>query len=222
MRPTSAASRPPRACRRSISRSTAPSRSRSCAALVNSPMAEWMQQLHPLRLQYELFSDANPMMAPVAAMAEQVRERAAGRRRPTIRSSRCRRTCRGRSSRRSTRWRDMSEALAERTFLAVYGSPALQAAVGIDPAATQPLRKAAKSPLHQRAAADADRRAASRAFRSAACAKPSSARSSMSAWRGARSTSAASRRSAASAATTWRPAACRSSRRWCASSSSCC
>ena len=37
-------------------------------ALVNSPMAEWMQQLHPLRLQYELFSDANPMMAPVARL----------------------------------------------------------------------------------------------------------------------------------------------------------
>ena len=29
-------------------------------ALVNSPMAEWMQQLHPLRLQYELFSNAEP------------------------------------------------------------------------------------------------------------------------------------------------------------------
>ncbi len=46
-------------------------------------------------------------------------------------------------------WRDMSETLAERTFLAVYGSPTLQAAVGIDPAATQPMRRAAKNPLHQ-------------------------------------------------------------------------
>src|SRR3954465_14047091 len=27
-------------------------------AMVNSPMAEWMQQLHPLRLQYEFFSNA--------------------------------------------------------------------------------------------------------------------------------------------------------------------
>src|SRR6202008_2977440 len=35
-------------------------------AMVNSPMAEWMQQLHPLRLQYEFFSNANPLMAPVA------------------------------------------------------------------------------------------------------------------------------------------------------------
>ena len=36
-------------------------------------MAEWMQQMHPLRLQYEFFSNANPMMAPVATLAEQVR-----------------------------------------------------------------------------------------------------------------------------------------------------
>jgi hypothetical protein len=31
----------------------------------------------------------------------------------------------------------------------VYGLPTLQAAVGVDPAATRPLRKAAKSPLHR-------------------------------------------------------------------------
>src|SRR6476469_4294060 len=43
-------------------------------AMVNSPMAEWMQQLHPLRLQYVFFSNANPLMAPVATLAEQVRK----------------------------------------------------------------------------------------------------------------------------------------------------
>src|SRR5262249_43411604 len=42
-------------------------------ALVTPSRAEWPHQLPPLRLQYELFSNANPMMAPVAAMAEQVR-----------------------------------------------------------------------------------------------------------------------------------------------------
>jgi hypothetical protein len=46
-------------------------------------------------------------------------------------------------------WRDMTEALAERTFLTVYGSPALQSAVGIDPAEAQPLPRATKHPLHQ-------------------------------------------------------------------------
>jgi hypothetical protein len=45
-------------------------------------------------------------------------------------------------------WRDLTEAMAERTFLAVYGSPTLQAAVGVDPASTHPMRKAPKDPLH--------------------------------------------------------------------------
>ena len=46
-------------------------------------------------------------------------------------------------------WREFVEAAAERTFLTVYGSPALQAAAGIDPADTRPLRKPAKNPLYQ-------------------------------------------------------------------------
>ncbi len=107
-----------------------------------------MQQLHPLRLQYELFSNANPMMAPVAAMAEQVRKD-----RKPVAADNPFVAMQENASRQIVAaldgWRDMSEALAERTFLAVYGSPTLQAAVGIDPAATQPLRKAAKSPLHR-------------------------------------------------------------------------
>ena len=43
----------------------------------------------------------------------------------------------------------MTETAAERTFLAAYGSPQLQAAVGIDPESTAPLRKAGKNPLHR-------------------------------------------------------------------------
>src|SRR5882672_6255807 len=37
-------------------------------ALVSPLSADWMHQLHPLRLQYALFSDANPWMAPIAAL----------------------------------------------------------------------------------------------------------------------------------------------------------
>ena len=117
-------------------------------AMVNTPLAEWMQQLHPLRLQYEVFSSANPMMAPVATLAEQIRQarKPAELENPFV-------AWQEDVSRQIVAaldgWRDMSEALAERTFLSVYGMPALQSAVGIDPAATRPLRKAAKSPLHQ-------------------------------------------------------------------------
>ena len=46
-------------------------------------------------------------------------------------------------------WRHMAETFVERTFLTLYGSPALQAAVGIDPADKRPHRKAGKPPLHR-------------------------------------------------------------------------
>ena len=43
-------------------------------ALATPSSAKWMQEMHPLRLQYSLFSDANPWMAPVKALAEQARK----------------------------------------------------------------------------------------------------------------------------------------------------
>jgi Protein of unknown function (DUF3141) len=116
-------------------------------AFVSSPLAEWMQRLHPLRLQYELVSGANPMMAPIAGMAEQVRKhrRPAAADNPFLawQENVSRQIVAGLDA-----WREASEALAERAFLTVYGSPALQSAVGIDPAGTQRLRRAPKNPLH--------------------------------------------------------------------------
>jgi pimeloyl-ACP methyl ester carboxylesterase len=116
-------------------------------ALVNPPLAQWVQQLHPLTLQYELFSNANPMMAPVAAMAEQVRNS----RRPVAADNPFV-AMQENASRQIVAaldaWRQATETIAERCFFAVYGSPALQAASGIDPHGTGPLRKASKHPLH--------------------------------------------------------------------------
>ena len=43
-------------------------------AFVSTPVADWLHQMHPLRLQYEMFSDQNPAMAPIATLAEQVRK----------------------------------------------------------------------------------------------------------------------------------------------------
>ena len=117
-------------------------------ALVNTPLAEWMRNMHPLRLQYEWFSDENPMMAQVAALAEQIRKdrRGVTGENPLV----------AMQENFSTQvvaaldaWRDASETVAERMFLTVYGSPTLQAAVGIDPEAKHRLRKAAKNPLHR-------------------------------------------------------------------------
>ena len=116
-------------------------------ACTNSPLAELTRQFHPLRLQYEAFSNANPLMAAVAGRAEQVREnrRPAAADNPFIAMQEAvsKQIVAGLDA-----WRDFSEAAAERVFMATYGSATLQAAVGVDPASTAPLRQAPKSPLH--------------------------------------------------------------------------
>src|SRR3546814_10618957 len=43
-------------------------------AAVTPQSAEWMQRMHPLRLPYELISDRNPWVAPVAQVADQARQ----------------------------------------------------------------------------------------------------------------------------------------------------
>jgi pimeloyl-ACP methyl ester carboxylesterase len=117
-------------------------------ATTSAPVADWLAQMHPLRLQYEIFSNANPLMAAVETMAEHVRNdrKPVGATNPFI-------AMQENASRNIVAaldgWREFSETLAERTFLAVYGSPALQAAAGIDQAGTRPLRKASRSPMHQ-------------------------------------------------------------------------
>jgi Protein of unknown function (DUF3141) len=116
-------------------------------ALVSGPVAEMLQHMHPLKVQYENFSNANPFMAPVAAMAEEVRKN----RKPIASDTpfvAMQETVSKQIVAALDGWRDFTEAVAERTFLTVYGSPALQAAAGIDPADTRPLRKPAKNPLH--------------------------------------------------------------------------
>ena len=116
--------------------------------MVPSHVAEWTRKLHPLRLQYEIFSDPNPFVASLEEMAGWVRENrsAAAGENPFVAMQES-------ASRLMVAtldaWRDVRDSMSEWMFLSVYGSPALQAAVGVDPAGTQPLRKAGKNPLHR-------------------------------------------------------------------------
>jgi len=117
-------------------------------ALVNPTLAEWIHELHPLRLQFKIFSDENPMMGSIARMAERVRSN----RKPAASDNPFIALQESLSHQIVTAldaWREAAETFSERLFLAVYGSRTLQAAAGIDPAATTPLRKAAKSLLHR-------------------------------------------------------------------------
>jgi pimeloyl-ACP methyl ester carboxylesterase len=116
-------------------------------AMMNPAMAEWMHRMHPLRLQYELFADANPLMASVSAAADQVRES----RKPVDRDNpfvKMQEQVSKQIVDSLDAWRQLTEKMAEQTFLNIYGSPALQAAVGIDPGTPLPRTRAAKNPLH--------------------------------------------------------------------------
>ncbi len=115
-------------------------------AMVTPHAAELVMRMHPLRMQYELLSDANPFMMWVRAVAAETRENRspASPENPLLQAQE-------NVSRQIVKaldaWRDMSERVSESAFLSIYGSPLLQAAVGIDPK-DQVRRRAGKDPLH--------------------------------------------------------------------------
>jgi Protein of unknown function (DUF3141) len=101
-------------------------------SMVTPQMAEMMRNWHPLRVQYEAFSSQNPLMKGVENAADKAREnrKPVGEDNPFL-------AWQERMSKQVVssldQWRDSTEALSEAMFLAVYGSPVLQAAVGVDP-----------------------------------------------------------------------------------------
>ena len=116
-------------------------------AFAGAPMAEGLAKLHPLRLQYELLTDANPLAAPLSSMAAQVKEH----RSPAATDNPFVALEKGLSDAIVTTldsWRDACEAYSEKAFFAIFGSRALQAAAGIDPAKAS-TRRAPKSALHE-------------------------------------------------------------------------
>jgi hypothetical protein len=114
---------------------------------VKPQVAEMMRNLHPLRLQYEAFSSQNPFMATVKSLAEKASED-----RKQVSTDNPFLAFQEQVSKQIVSalnsWRDSQEALSEAAFLAVYGSPALQAAVGIDPQSA-PSRRQEMSAAHR-------------------------------------------------------------------------
>src|ERR1700756_2694751 len=100
--------------------------------MVTPQMADMMRNLHPLRLQYEAMSSQNPWMTVVKSAADEIEDnrKPASSDNPFLafQEQMSRQIVHALDS-----WRDAQEALSEAIFLNVYGSPALQAAVGIDP-----------------------------------------------------------------------------------------
>ncbi len=116
-------------------------------AMVTPQAAEWLKGMHPARMSYEAFTDANPFMPALADAAAKVREdrKPAASDNPFV-------AAQEKVSEQIVKsldgWRQTMEQFSEKMFLAVYGSPALQAAVGVDPKAARP-RRPGKSLLHR-------------------------------------------------------------------------
>ena len=106
----------------------------------NEGAASWSRKLHPLRLQYELFSTANPFMRYLASMAQVVSQN----RQPVSKDN-----VFAQAEASASRWietslnnyRDLRDELTEAAFLNVYGSPALQALVGLKAGEGAPHRR---------------------------------------------------------------------------------
>ncbi|UGA41686.1 DUF3141 domain-containing protein [Bradyrhizobium quebecense] len=116
-------------------------------SMVTPQMAETMRNLHPLRLQYEALSSHNPWMTAVKSAADDIEES----RKPVSKDNPFL-VFQEQMSKQIVHmldsWRDSQEALSEAIFLNVYGSPALQAAVGIDPK-SEPSRRREMPPEHR-------------------------------------------------------------------------
>jgi pimeloyl-ACP methyl ester carboxylesterase len=116
-------------------------------AVVTPQVAEWLKRWHPVRMSYEAFTNANPFMPALEKAAESVREqrKPAASDNPFI-------VAQEKVSEQIVKsldsWRETQEKLSEQIFLAVYGSPALQAAVGVNPEAARP-RRPGKSLMHR-------------------------------------------------------------------------
>src|SRR3954469_1310940 len=109
-------------------------------SMVTPQMAELMRNWHPARVQYEAFSSENPLMTAVENAADKAREerKPAAQDNPFL-------AFQEKMSKQIVssldQWRDSQEALSEAMFLAIYGSPALQSAVGVDPKSTVSRRR---------------------------------------------------------------------------------
>jgi hypothetical protein len=99
-------------------------------AFASQESAEFLRHAHPHRTRFELFSDKNPFMQPIAAWADTIRldRHAAPAHNPFTALER-------EASKWIVQsldaWTTMRDAMQESMFLGIYGSPMLQAMVGL-------------------------------------------------------------------------------------------
>jgi len=116
-------------------------------AVFTPQVAAWLKRWDTGRMQYEAFTDTNPLMPALANAAEKVREH----RKPVVSDNpfiAAQEKVSEQIVKSLDAWREAQEKVSEQIFLAIYGSPALQAAVGVNPEADRP-RRPGKSLMHR-------------------------------------------------------------------------
>ncbi len=125
-------------------------------ASVTEPMAEATRAMHPNRLRFEIFSDKNPFMSAIKPIAEQVR----ASRKPVSADNPLLA-----AEKQASSWiiaalengGKIRDAMTEAVFLTTYGSPLLQAMVGLGSPSDQTQRRIERDLVRE--AAEAERRA---------------------------------------------------------------
>ncbi|MGD9670606.1 MAG: DUF3141 domain-containing protein [Hyphomicrobiaceae bacterium] len=107
-------------------------------------LADWMQRCHPARLQYEMFTDANPFLRPVFSSLDT----ALGARQPVSKDNIFWALQEMQSEwieKSLDAYRDVRDNMMEASFHAIYGSPLLQALVGLKGSEESPRRRAGQN-----------------------------------------------------------------------------
>jgi len=122
-------------------------------ACVTEPMAEAMRAMHPNRLRFGAFSSENPFMAPVKPLADMVRAC-----RAPVRDDNPLLAMEKAASDWITAglriWGEARDSQTEAIFLNTYGSPLVQAALGLNPGAGGTDRRIGRDLVREAAAAE--------------------------------------------------------------------
>jgi hypothetical protein len=113
----------------------------------NEDSAQWLRRIHPLRMQYEIFSRQNPFMRPLLSASENARENRA----PVSPDNawwQAQELLSGWMETSLDAYRDVRDQMAEAVFHAVYGSPLLQALVGLKASQGAPRQRPGKDAMH--------------------------------------------------------------------------
>ncbi|MBW1645682.1 MAG: DUF3141 domain-containing protein [Deltaproteobacteria bacterium] len=115
--------------------------------LANETTAEWQRRLHPLRLSYEIFSDRNPCLQILPALADWVRQhrRPAAADNPWLLGQEL---CSAWIKFSLDAYRDWRDLWLEQLFFGFYGQPWFQALVGLKADDGPPRQHPGLDPAH--------------------------------------------------------------------------